>query len=106
MYEKKIKQDRGTVSDWSGTADRLSMETLSDEMTFKQRSKETEGVSHVCVWERVLRAEVVQSEKYLREKLAWHIQKRVKRTVCLEHSEQGGKRWETKSEKQAYELII
>lgn len=25
--------------------------------------------------EKVLQAEVVQSEKYLREKLAWHIQK-------------------------------
>ena len=60
----------------------------------------------MCMSEKVLQAEVVQSEKYLREKLAWHIQKRVQRTVCLEHSEQGGKRWETKSEKQAYELII
>lgn len=47
MYEKKIKQDRGTVSDWSGTTDKLSM-TLSDEMTFKQRSKESEELSHVC----------------------------------------------------------
>ena len=49
--KKKIKQDRGTVSDWSGTADRLSMETLSDEMTFKQRSKESEELSHVYVGE-------------------------------------------------------
>lgn len=39
------------MSDWSGTTDRLSMEALSDEMTFKQRSKESEELSHVYVGE-------------------------------------------------------
>lgn len=79
---KKRKQDRGTECDWSGTADRLGMEGLSDEMTFKQRPKESERVSHVCVRVRVLWVEVTVSEKYVREKLAWHIQKE-QREQCV-----------------------
>lgn len=67
------------------------MEGLSDEMTFKQRPERSDGLNHACVWGRVLQAEGRGSEKYLKEKLAWQIQKRAKRTMCLEHSEQEGK---------------
>lgn len=62
MSGRKEKQDRGTEGDWSGTPDRLGVEGLSDEMTFKQGPKGSEGVNHACVWGRVLQAEGTLSE--------------------------------------------
>lgn len=60
----------GTEYDWSGTPDWLSMEDLSDEVTFKQRADKNEGESHAYVWGRVLQGEGTVSEKCLKEKFA------------------------------------
>lgn len=58
----------------------------------------------MCMSEKVLQAEVVQSEKYLREKLASTFKEY--REQCVWNIVSKEENGETKSEKQAYELII
>ena len=92
---KKIKQDRGIECDWNGTPDRIGMESFSDEMTFKQDWRKSEDEPCMYVGERApgrgnSNWKVSEGEACLAHS------KKSKKTMCLEHSEQGGKWQELK----------